>query len=108
MLVFLIFPKFRVSSGQFLLTLKQVDATASAEVEACVKQVVAEFGRVDGAANCVGKFNMYVRLCRAAPFHAAALATQQLITTTMHIPSNRFNRPETGARYERGRLREYT
>lgn len=33
----------------------QVDATASAEVEACVKQVVAEFGRVDGAANCVGK-----------------------------------------------------
>ena len=31
-----------------------VDATVPAEVEACVKDVVKEFGRVDGAANCVG------------------------------------------------------
>ena len=36
----------------------QVDATASADVEACVEQVVAEFGRVHGAANCVGKRNI--------------------------------------------------
>jgi NAD(P)-dependent dehydrogenase (short-subunit alcohol dehydrogenase family) len=32
----------------------KVDATVPAEVEACVKDVLKNFGRIDGAANCVG------------------------------------------------------
>jgi len=94
----------------------QVDATVSAEVEACVKQVLAKFGRIDGAANCVG----------ACPTRRAGgmggqkwedIVRRQCDSTPRSAPSNvvsspsllnRLDRSEARTRYERSRVRADT